>query len=338
MLGDDGEAFFNSDGDGLLSNNNALGIAIETTDQTLGGNDTITINGNGDNVIFGGSGADTIAVNGNGDNVIFGDNGAASYIDGVLTEVATTGETAPAEVFGNIVFSELEVEQHRRRLWRQRHHHRRQRQQRHRRRLRRRHDHHRNRQQCRARRQRLCGIQSIDRYDDVVRQSHRNRVGSVMIVRSGAPQLDLTSWQHQPRQSSNDTITLGDGNNVVIGGAGADTIVVGATGANVIIGDDGEADYTNGILTDIFSTDGTLGIGGNDTISGPNGTPGGSGDNVVIGGIGADTDHARRRQQHDHRRRRRSDVRHVGSDSDHHRRRIPASAAMTPSPSPAATT
>ena len=55
-------------------------------------------------MIFGGSGADAIAVNGNGDNVIFGDNGAASYTNGVLTEVATTGETAPAEVFGNTVF------------------------------------------------------------------------------------------------------------------------------------------------------------------------------------------------------------------------------------------
>src|SRR5262249_19582999 len=54
-------------------------------------------------------------------------------------------------------------------------------------------------------------------------------------------------------------------------------------------GDDGEADYTNGILTTIFSTDGALGIGGNDTITGPNGTPGGSGNNVAIGGIGADT-------------------------------------------------
>src|SRR6202035_5161611 len=76
----------------------------------------------------------------------------------------------------------------------------------------------------------------------------------------------------------------------VIGGAGSDTIIVGATGANVIIGDDGEADYTNGVLTKIFSTDDT--IGGNDSITGPtvNGTPsfGGNGNNVVVGGIGAD--------------------------------------------------
>ena len=110
----------------------------------------------------------------------------------------------------------------------------------------------------------------------------------VTAVANGLPQLDLSIGDPNLGTSSNDTITLGNGNNVVIGGAGADQIVVGATGQNVIIGDDGEADYTSGILTAIFSTDGTLGIGGNDTISGPNGTFGGSGDNVAIGGIGAD--------------------------------------------------
>ena len=90
-----------------------------------------------------------------------------------------------------------------------------------------------------------------------------------MTFAAGAPQLDLSLGSPTLGTSSDDTITLGDGNNVVIGGAGADTIVVGATGANVIIGDDGEADYSNGVLIDVFSTDGTLGIGGNDTISGP---------------------------------------------------------------------
>ncbi len=289
VLGDNGEAFFNSNGDGLLSNNNALGIAIETTDQTLGGNDTITINGTGSgNVIFGGSGADAIAVNGNGNNVIFGDNGTASYIDGVLTEVATTGETAPAELFGNFVFSSSES----------------------------------NNSGVVYGGNDTITVGNGNNVivgglgaDTITTGTGSNVVlgdsgfavfnpstgtttsfGNLIEVASdpvtfasGAPQLDLTLGSTSLGVSSADTITLGNGNNVVIGGADADTIVVGATGQNVIIGDDGEADYTNGILTDIFSTDGTLGIGGNDTISGPGGTPGGSGNNVVIGGIGADT-------------------------------------------------
>ena len=60
-----------------------------------------------------------------------------------------------------------------------------------------------------------------------------------------------------------------------------------------MIGADGEADYTNGILTHIFSTDPGVGVGTHSTISGPkvNGVlqPGGSGDNIVIGGSGSDT-------------------------------------------------
>ena len=287
VLGDDGFAYFNDD---VLANSPSLGVAIETTDQTVGGNDAITVNGNGNNVIFGGSGADTITVNGSGSNVIFGDNGAASYTNGgILTEVATVGETAPAEVFGNTVFASSESNN--------------------------------------------SGvvyggndvIQVGDGNNEIVggfgadtitTGNGRNVVlgdsgyavfdpstnalvtiaSDPVTFASGAPQLDLVLGSANLGTSSSDIITLGNGNNVVIGGADADTIVVGSTGANVIIGDDGEADYTNGVLTSIFSTDGALNgapfIGGNDSITGPtiNGTPsfGGNGNNVVIGGIGAD--------------------------------------------------
>src|SRR5262249_4893596 len=92
----------------------------------------------------------------------------------------------------------------------------------------------------------------------------------VVTTVSGLPNLDVSTGDPSAvNVSSDDVITLGNGNNVVLGGAGADRIIVGSTGHNVIIGDDGEADYTDGILTTIFSTDGTLGIGGDDTISGP---------------------------------------------------------------------
>jgi Ca2+-binding RTX toxin-like protein len=290
VLGDDGEAFFHN---GALADNPQIGLAIQTIDQSQGGDDVITVNGDGDNVIFGGSGADTITVNGNGDNVIFGDNGAASYTNsafdstnGVLADVVTTGETAPAEVFGNTIFPSSESN--------------------------------------------IDGM--VYGGDDTISVGDGDNVivgglgadkistgaganivlgdsgyavfnpatGALVSIASdvvtididGAPKLDFSTGTLGV--SSNDVITLGNGDNVVIGGAGADQIVVGATGANVIIGDDGEADYTNGVLTAIFSTDGTLGIGGADVISGPltaGGalTAGGNGDNIVIGGIGADT-------------------------------------------------
>ena len=110
---------------------------------------------------------------------------------------------------------------------------------------------------------------------------------------NGLPFLDLAIGSPNLPTSSNDKITLGNGNNVVIGGAGADQIVVGTTGANVIIGDDGEAFFAAGLLTKVDSIDGAYGIGGVDTITGPtlNGVvqPGGSGNNVVIGGLGGDT-------------------------------------------------
>ena len=156
VLGDDGEAFFSS---GVLNNNQALGLAIETTDQTVGGNDTITVNGSGNNVIFGGSGDDAITVNGAGSDVVFGDNGAASYDNGVLLEVATVGETQAAEAFGNSVFASVEL----------------------------------------------------------------NNSGVVY--------------------GGDDTITVGDGNNVIVGGLGADTIATG-NGNNVVLGDSGFATFT----------------------------------------------------------------------------------------------
>ena len=54
------------------------------------------------------------------------------------------------------------------------------------------------------------------------------------------------------------------------GNPAADSGAIGSGGhAREGVGDDGEGDYTNGVLTSIFSTDGALGIGGADTISGP---------------------------------------------------------------------
>ena len=91
IVGDDGNAHFNA---GVLATQTNGSPALETTDQTVAGNDTITINGDGNNVVLGGSGADKITINGNGRNVVFGDNGALGYTNGVLTSAQTIGEVS----------------------------------------------------------------------------------------------------------------------------------------------------------------------------------------------------------------------------------------------------
>ena len=90
--------------------------------------------------------------------------------------------------------------------------------------------------------------------------------------------------------SSDDTIKVGTGNNVIFGGSGADTITADSVnpggiqigGINdIILGDDGEADFTDGVVTLVISTN--TNDGGDDTISA------GNGNDVVFGGLGADT-------------------------------------------------
>ena len=264
VVGDNGYASFTASG--------ALAF-ITTTDQSFGGNNAILVNGGGGNTIFGGSGADTIMVNGAGGNVVFGDNGEAYFTNGVLTQIETIGEVAAASGATASVESTT------------------------------------------------SGV--VYGGDDTIKVGSGDNVivgglgadsistgagDNIVLGDSGAATFDASgvlvsissTFAAAPvggtpdtGSSSNDAITLGSGNNVVIGGVGADQIVVGAVGANVIIGDDGEAQFVNGVLTSIASTDGALGYGGDDTISGPmvNGqlTYGGSGGNVVIGGLGADT-------------------------------------------------
>ena len=85
--------------------------------------------------------------------------------------------------------------------------------------------------------------------------------------------------------SENNRITLGSGNNVVIGGSGSNAITLGAYGSDDVIGANGQANFTNGVLTAIQSSDPAN--AGNNTISGANGTPAGSGGSVIIGGSGS---------------------------------------------------
>jgi Ca2+-binding RTX toxin-like protein len=80
-----------------------------------------------------------------------------------------------------------------------------------------------------------------------------------------------------------DQITLGDGNNTVVGGFGNDTVTTGS-GEDVVVGDNGAATYTAGteLLEQVTTTDTTNLTGGNDTIAV------GEGDNFVLAGVGND--------------------------------------------------
>ena len=89
-------------------------------------------------------------------------------------------------------------------------------------------------------------------------------------------------------QGGIDTINVGDGRNVVLGGASGDTITAGA-GNDVIIGDNGNLDFTItsgvAVLTraETVDDDAVLpGTGGDDIVVT------GAGDNVVLAGQGSD--------------------------------------------------
>jgi Ca2+-binding RTX toxin-like protein len=84
-----------------------------------------------------------------------------------------------------------------------------------------------------------------------------------------------------PVLGSRDIITIGGGNNVFLGGNGADEIT-SLNGSDVLEGDNGFANFTDaGVL--IYITTSSPAIGGNDVIYA------GAGRNIVFGGIGSDT-------------------------------------------------
>jgi hypothetical protein len=90
----------------------------------------------------------------------------------------------------------------------------------------------------------------------------------------------VTSGTVTTDYGGNDTIKLGNGNGVVIGGLGANTITVG-NGNSSIIASDGVFTLVNNVLTTAQTLNPTVGAG--DTVNV------GAGRNVVIGGPGNDT-------------------------------------------------
>lgn len=79
-----------------------------------------------------------------------------------------------------------------------------------------------------------------------------------------------------------DAIVAGDGDKLIVGGAGADRIEAG-NGNGVVLGDNGAIRFESGILRQVESSGTLAGLGGDDSIVA------GNGDHVVIGGVGKDS-------------------------------------------------
>ena len=228
ILGDNGKATF------------TFGLAdhVESIDPAIGGNDVIQAS-DGNDVILGGAGDDSITT-GAGDHVILGDSGSADFVvtqqGGAAKAVRAQVQTIAPSIGGNdhIVFGS-------------------------------------------GRNVVMGGAGS-----DLIEGADR---GAVILGDNGIATFDaagviLRALTTAPEIGGDDRISAGNGDNVVIGGAGADTVTL-RDGNNVVLGDGGQADFTNGVITEIVSV--AAAIGGNDTITL------GRGRNVAIGGAGSDS-------------------------------------------------
>ncbi|MCX7423973.1 MAG: hypothetical protein NT013_31205 [Planctomycetia bacterium] len=260
----------------------------------VGGDDTIS-SGTGRDVVIGGSGADSIVTSAsNADAVILGDNGSANYIGGVLTHIQTSDaahggndtitSTAGREVIfggsgadtidvtasgvnavilgdnGSASFSGNSLTQ----------------------------------------------IQTSDAAfggNDVILSVASSNVifggsgaDNVNVSASGVDAVILgdngsanfTSGVLTRIQTSdaasggNDMITSVANRDIIFGGNGSDTIDVSSSSSSgVVVGDNGSANFSSGLLTNISTSDTTF--GGNDSITG------GFGNDFLIGGFGDDT-------------------------------------------------
>jgi Ca2+-binding RTX toxin-like protein len=232
VLGDDGEASFFANGDLRL---------IATTNSGNGGGDVITLQ-NGINVVIAGAGADVLSL-GAGSNYVLADEGRLEVLtNGSGNPTGVTGVSSQNASVGSgdqvTVGSGYNVV--------------------------------------------VGGAAS----DSIVVNGTTANARGIVLGDSGSMRLsnagDLLSIDSTNFASgAGDTITLTNGTNTVIGGAGADQITAG-NGTNTILGDDGKASFfANGDLRLIESIN--LGVGGDDTITLSDGV------NSVIAGAGHDT-------------------------------------------------
>ncbi|OQX64175.1 MAG: hypothetical protein B5M56_00340 [Desulfococcus sp. 4484_241] len=268
---------------------------VETTSIDTGGADTIDA-GQGDNVVFGGGSGDSIT-SGDGDNIVFGDNGRITYdtdgtplvlettdtadhpeyggddditlgdgdndditsgggadiILGDNGQITYTGPTGSLELSG-IVSTEISTGG-------------------------------------------ADVIDSGDGYKTVVGGFGADRFtagagnhivigdnGRITYDTNGDPDIfETIDTAANAGYGGDDTVTLGDGNNVFLGGMGGDQLTSG-NGLDVVLGDNGTVDSSGSmndlVLQDIVTVEPSA--GGDDTVITLNG------DKTVVGGFGAD--------------------------------------------------
>ncbi len=108
----------------------------------------------------------------------------------------------------------------------------------------------------------------------------------IILGDNGLAQFDTSSGQSTPviiestdLEYGSDDFIFGDaGSDIILGGAGNDTLI-GGTGNDTILGDNGGITYTDGLISQITSSDTSPDTGGDDNILA------GEGDDMVIGGI-----------------------------------------------------
>ncbi|GMA79011.1 hypothetical protein GCM10025880_54280 [Methylorubrum aminovorans] len=203
----------------------------ETLDPTLGGDDEIQA-GAGANLILGGAGSDTITT-GAGADIVLGDNGTVTFTGGIRLEAKSdpaggARDTIRTGAGADLVIGGLGGD--------------------------------------------TIDAGKDDTDDDIVFGDNGHvtfdDLGRVKLAQSADPTI-----------GGDDSIEVGSGNNLVIGGAGSDTLTTG-TGADIVLGDNGAVTFTGGIRLAVTSSrDG----GAADTINT------GSGADLVLGGLGADT-------------------------------------------------
>ncbi|OGU15129.1 MAG: hypothetical protein A2076_15705, partial [Geobacteraceae bacterium GWC2_53_11] len=232
ILGDNGAVTYDAVTSTWLKN-------VTSTGSNLGGDDSITA-GNGTNIIVAGMGNDSVTI-GSGSTIVLGDNGdiAFSGVDKL------SGITSTSTDFGgsdNLTAGDGTNT--------------------------------------------ILGGFGADTITAGLTASSNSVVlgdnGQLLYDAAGVLQTARTT-DTMAASGGDDTVALGNGSNVVLGGVGKDSITAGS-GSNVVLGDNGSLAYTGTSATWLKNATATVAyLGDDDTISIGDGT------NVVMGGMGADT-------------------------------------------------
>ncbi|MCV6613177.1 MAG: DUF4347 domain-containing protein [Amphritea sp.] len=305
--GNGNDKIFTADGtdivlgdNGQVSYSGAELTSVTSTDPAIGGNDEITL-GAGTNTVVAGIGDDTVRSAAGGMNRVIGDNGELTYTNGNLSLMTSASVLNGGALGGDDTFVMGDGE---------------------------------NRIIAGVGSDRITTATGTDHIladngnfvidpatqtllsansadpalggDDILNLGDA-AVGDVKVVIAGVGADDLTAGEGEHhvigdhgkliyqsngilQQAINDGVaggddtirlnTTGNGNNVVVGGAGADTVNTG-TGSDYILADHGELNFVGGIITSGRSSD--TGEGGDDRLTL------GDGNKLVIGGFGSDT-------------------------------------------------